>query len=184
MIPAVCVLLAALAAPAAATATGRVVGPDGAAIPGAQVCEFVEGTPDRCVKADASGAYRFEKPTRSSLLVRASGFVAKMVDAAPLSAPVELQRAAILEVQVVDAATKLPLSSGRVMIDSPSGNRIGKFVPFNKHGVRISTLQPGDVFVRAEADGYDPGGPIPVTLASGSRSSVTVPLTKTAAARR
>jgi hypothetical protein len=170
--------LAALAEPALAAATGRVVGPDGAPIPGAQVCELFEDAPERCVAADSQGVYRIEKPSRASLLVRASGFVAKMVDAAPLGAPVALQRAAVLHVTVVDAVTDLPLASGRVMIDSPSGRRIGNFVPFNKLGVRISTLDPGVFFVRVEADGYQPGGPVPVSLVAGAPRSVRVRMTK------
>ena len=43
-----------LALPAFGAATGRVVGPDGAPIAGAEVCEFVEAVPERCVKADAA----------------------------------------------------------------------------------------------------------------------------------
>lgn len=176
--------LALLALPAFAEATGRVVGPDGAVIQGAQVCSFVEGSPEHCVTVDAGGVYRIPHPEAARLLVRASGYVAQMVDAAPLNAPVQLQKAAILEVSVIDAATKKPIPTGRIMLDSPDGRRVGKFVPFNKHGVRISTLDPGDLFVRAEADGYEPSGPVPVTLSSGAKSMLTVPLMKTADASR
>jgi hypothetical protein len=84
-----------------------------------------------------------------------------------------------LLVAVVDAGTGLPVSSGRVMLDAPSGRRIGDFVPFNKSGVRISTLDPGDVFVRVEADGYAPSGPVPVVLVAGEERSVKIPLKKT-----
>ena len=95
-----------------------------------------------------------------------------------------MQRAAKLLVLVVDAETKRRLASGRVMIDSPSGKRIGDFVPFNKMGVRISTLDPGAVFVRAEATGYAPSGPVPVELVSGVERSVTVPLKRVGATSR
>jgi hypothetical protein len=132
------------------------------------------------VTADAQGVYRMDAPTRARLLVRARGFIPKMVDAAPIGAPVQLERAASLLVVVLDAVTKNPVASGRVMIDSPSGKRIGDFVPFNKLGVRISTLEPGDVFVRVDAAGYTPSGPVPVSLVSGVESSVTVPLKKAA----
>ena len=54
------------------------------------------------------------------------------------------------------------------------------YVPFNKNGVRISTLGPGDVFVRVEATGYAPSGPVPVELVAGVERSVTVPLKKAA----
>ena len=173
-----------LAGPAFAAATGRVVGPDGAPVSGAQVCEFVEGAEENCVTVDSGGLYRMENPARPTLFVRASGFIAKTVDAAPLSAPVELLRAAVLLVTVVDAVSGKPLASGRVMIDSPSGRRIGDFVPFNRLGVRISTLDPGVVFVRAEADGYQPGGPVPVDLVGGAERSVKVGMTKAVSTSR
>jgi len=169
-----------LASPAFAAATGRIVGPKGAPVSGAEVCESVEGAPDRCVTADAQGVYRMDAPTRARLLVRAKGFIPKFVDAAPLGAPVQLERAASLLVVVIDADTKTPVASGRVMLDSPSGVRIGDFVPFNTSGVRISTLEPGDVFVRVDASGYAPSGPVPVSLVSGVERSVTVPLKKAA----
>ena len=171
-------MLFLLSGPVRAEATGRVVGPDGAAIRGAEVCAYVEGTSELCATTDAAGVYRVEKPAAPTLLVRANGYVSRRVDAAPLTAPVELQRAAILEVTVVDAVTRKPVPAGRVMLDSPSGRRIGTFVPFNARGVRISTLDPGDVFVRVEAEGYDPSGPVPVSLVSGSKKTLQVPLTK------
>jgi hypothetical protein len=172
-------VLTLLAAPAFAAATGRIVAPDGAPIAGAQVCQFLDGAPDRCVSADANGVYRMDDPLRTTLLARASGYLPKTIDASPLSAPVQLERAARLLVTVVDAVSRAPVASGRVMIDSPSGQRIGDYVPFNKKGVRISTLAPGDVFVRVEATGYAPSGPVPVKLVSDVEASLTVPLKKT-----
>jgi hypothetical protein len=177
---AIWVVFALLAGPALAAATGRVVAPDGRPVGGAQICEFVDGSPEHCVIADSQGVYRMDAPARPSLLVRAKGFIAKTVDAVPLSEPVALQPAAVLRVSVVDASTGRPIASGRVMIDSPSGRRIGTFVPFNRSGVRISTMEPGDVFVRAEADGYKPGGPVSVSLVAGKERSVKIPMTKDA----
>src|SRR5262245_61670932 len=158
---ALCVLTTLMATPALAGATGRVVGPDGAAITGAEVCETADDGAETCVAVDAAGVFRIQKPARPRLLVRAPGYVATMIDAAPLTAPVQLQKAAVLEVTIVDAATRKPVPSGKVILNSPSGKRIGSFVPFNKQGVRISTLEPGDLFVRVEADGYEPSGPVP-----------------------
>ena len=178
------VVFTVLAGPAFGAATGRVVGPDGAAVSGAEVCEFVTGAPEHCVATDSNGAYRMEKPSRALLLVRANGFVPKTIDAAPLDAPVELRRAAVLRVTVVDAVTGKPLSSGRVMLDAPSGRRIGDFVPFNASGVRISTLDPGVVFVRAEASGYEPGGPLPIDLVGGAERSVKIQMIKSVGSPR
>ena len=174
----VLLILGLFSGPVFAAATGRVVGPEGSPVSGAEVCVFAEGRPERCVKTDPNGHYRMDDPMRSTLLVRARGFVPKSVDASPQDAPVQLQAAARLLVNVVDAATRVAVPSGRVMIDSPSGRRIGDYVPFNAKGVRISTLDPGDVFVRVEAAGYSPSGPVPVQLVSGVERAVTVALKK------
>ena len=175
---AACLVCAVLAGPAFAAASGKVIDSEGAPIPGAQVCEFVEGAPEHCITTDVHGDYRMEKPAKTWLLVRKSGFVGMLVNAVPLTSPLKLARAAVLLVTIVDAGTGLPVPSGKVMLDSPSGKRIGEFVPFNKLGVRISTLDPGLVFVRAEADGYKPAGPVPINLVSGEEGTVKVAMTK------
>jgi hypothetical protein len=177
------VLVALLSGQAFAVATGRILDVDGKPVPGAEVCEFLEGRP-HCVKVDAHGDYRMENPKRTWLLVRASGFVGMLLQPVPIDVPVKLERAASLLVTVVDAGTRQPILDGKVMLDSPTGRRIGDFVPFNKSGVRISTLDPGVVFVRTEADGYKPAGPVPVTLVSGAEGSVKISMTKTPAAAR
>jgi hypothetical protein len=177
--PTVLIVIVVLSAGQAwGSATGRIVGPDGSPVRNAQVCEVLIGSPEHCIAVGADGVYRIDSPLKSTLIVRATGFVAQVVDAAPLTTPVVLQRAASLLVRVVDSGTGLPVASGKVRIDSPSGRRIGDFVPFNKSGVRISTLDPGDVFVRAEAEGYGPGGPVPVTLVAGEERSIKVSLKK------
>ena len=168
----------AFAGPVFAGATGRIEAPDGAPIAGAQVCEQIPGSPDHCVATDAQGYYRMDDALRTSVTIRARGFLPQKVDAVPLNVPVRLQRAAILLVNVFDAAAGTAVASGRVMIDTPSGRRLGDFVPFNKAGVRISTLEPGDVFVRVEAEGYQPSGPVPVDLVSGVERTITVRLLK------
>ena len=173
-----------LSGSAFAAATGRIVARDGAPITGAEVCEFSDTAAPHCVTVDANGAYRMEKPKRSTLVARAKGFVPATIDAAPLAVPVTLQPAATLKVKVVDATSGLPLESGKVTINSPSGHRFGEFVPFNKAGVRISTLPPGMVFVRAEAAGYAPGGPLTVELVAGAEREVTVPMNKSGGAAR
>ena len=175
------VLVALLSVPAFGAATGRVLDPDGKPVPGAEVCEFLEGGP-HCVKVDARGDYRMENPTRTWLLVRASGYVGMLLQPVPIDVPVKLERAASLLVTVIDAGTLQPIPEGRVILDSPTGRRIGDYVPFNKSGVRISTLDPGVVFVRTEAAGYKPAGPVPVTLVSGAEGSVKISMTKTPAA--
>jgi hypothetical protein len=178
------ILAAALAAPATLDASGRVVAEDGTPVAGAQVCEITQGAAERCVSVDDTGHYRIVRTTHPTLLVRATGFVPTTVDAAPLNDDVKLRRAATLRIAVVDASTGKPVPEGRVMIDTPSGRRIGNFVPFNQAGVRISTLEPGIVFVRSESDGYDSAGPTPVDLVGGSEQSITIPMTKAGGAPR
>src|SRR5882672_5882269 len=83
------VVAALLTGSAFAAATGRIVDQNGAPVQGAEVCEFVVGEPDHCVKVDAHGDYRMEQPKRPWLLVRASGFVGMLVDPVPLDAPLK-----------------------------------------------------------------------------------------------
>lgn len=170
--------------PAPTKASGRIVSEDGTPIAGARVCEAAVGAAPRCATADEQGFYSIPNVTHPKLVVRANGFVIAVVDAAPLNEPVELRRAASLRVTVVDGDGGKPVAKGRVMLDSPSGRRIGDFVPFNQAGVRISTVEPGVVFVRAEAEGYEPGGPVPIELTGGAESSVTVTMKKTGAKPR
>jgi hypothetical protein len=168
-----------LSFPAFAGASGRVIRESGAPVIGADVCEMADQNPEVCVRTDENGAYRIDSTTKPKLFIRARGFVSTTVDAAPLTEPVKLQAAATILVTVVDAKTGAPLPKGSVMIDIPSGYRVGTEAPFNKAGVRISTLAPGLVFVRANAPGYAPGGPLPVELVAGSEKAVTVKMTKT-----
>jgi|KBSSwiStaDraftv2_1062776.scaffolds.fasta_scaffold13173_2 hypothetical protein len=177
-------IVCCLSGTAFAAATGRIVTPDGAPITVAEVCEFSDTAEPHCVPVDANGGYRMEKPKRATLVARAKGFIPATIDAAPLAVPVTLQPAATLRVTVVDAKTGLPLASGKVTVNSPSGHRFGEFVPFNKAGVRISTLPPGMVFVRAEAAGYAPGGPMTVELVAGTERAVTVPMRRSSGAAR
>ena len=175
-------LLAAVPAAghAKTTATGRVVDPEGHPIAGAQVCNVRDGKVQDCVQAGVDGGYRIETPKGQRVFVRASGFVGAEAEAGPRSTPLVLGRAATLVVHVVDAATSQPLASGKVLIYTPSGRTFGDPVPFNRAGLRVSTLEPGDVLVRAEAAGFDPGGPLPISLVAGKEQTLTIPMRKAA----
>jgi len=174
-----------LASPPDHEASGRVLGEDGTPVVGAEVCEFVNGEKTgRCISTDEQGLYRIAKTPHPRLVVRAKGFVATTVDAAPLASPVTLRRAASLLVTVVDSETQKPVPAGRVRLDTSTGKHIGDVMPFNRSGVRISTLDPGVVFVRAEADGYLKAGPTPVELAGGSERTVTISMKKVGAKAR
>ena len=169
---------ALLAAPPSLDATGLVVGEDGKPVAGVQVCEVSTASAGNCVFTNADGVYKISHATHPKLLLRLKGFLVATADAAPLSEPIKLQRAAALRVTIIDIDTRRPVQEGRVMLDQSTGKRIGDYVPFNQAGVRISTLEPGVVFVRAEAKGYEAGGPVPVELSGGAEGAVTITMKK------
>ena len=162
-----------------AAATGRVVDPDGKPIPGAEACSG-EKPAMECVKTDAEGFYRIENPSRRSLFIRAKGYVGVEAEAAEHVAPIALQRAAILTVRVVNAKGGMPIPSGRVLLNYTSGQNIGSSAPFNRNGLRVTTLIPGEILVRTEADGYEPGGPEVVHLEGGVEKRVTIAMRRKA----
>ena len=168
-------LAAAPAAPHGRSASGRVVDAFGRPISHAEVCSLDrDERPVDCVPVDANGAYRIENTRKGPLLVRAKGFVSTWADAAHLTAAVALAPAAELVVKVVDDTTGKPVPSGQVTLFFPSGKRIGGAAPFNRAGVKISTLTPGDTLVKAEAEGYEVAGPVSVTVAGGESRELIV----------
>jgi hypothetical protein len=169
----VCILLAV---PAMAEAVGQVLGTDGKPVPGVEVCTYKNGARAECVTTDEHGFYRIERPVSPDLFMQAKGYASKTVPAAPQSEPVVIERVAALLVRVVDAATGQPVPKGTVTINLPSGRKIGSPVPFNRAGVRMSTLAPGQTLVRVQADGYDPAGPIVADLVAGEEKELRVPL--------
>jgi len=156
-----------------AAAAGQVVDPEGKPIQGAEACSGEKLTLE-CVKTDAHGFYRIEKPSRPKVFIRASGFIPAQADAVEDATPVRLARAATLTVRVVDSVTGQPVASGRILLNYTSGQGIGTAAPFNKNGVRITTLVPGEVLARAESEGYDPGGPEAVHLEGGVEKKLTI----------
>ena len=176
ILPLVIVGLLFWAPSARAAATGQVLDKAGAPVVGAEACIFhpTTGAVIECVKTDTAGYYRLEKPTKTKLLIRAKGFVPAQVAAIEQSAPVVLAPAAILLVKVIDASNGHPIPSGRVILNYASGKRVGDSVPFNKDGVLITTLEPGDILARCEAIGFEPGGPEPVALEGGVKKTVTI----------
>lgn len=171
--PLVVVLLLVPSA-AAATATGQVLDPDGRPIRGAEVCVSQSGGALDCVKTDAAGYYRIATPSGRTLVIRASGFVPLRAVAVEQVAPITLSRAATLTVRVIDAATGEPVPSGKVRLIYTSGKSIGDAFPFNRDGVRIRTLTPGEILARCEAEGFDPGGPEVVILEGGAEKTLTI----------
>jgi len=167
-----------LAVPALAEATGHVVGADGAPVVGADVCIYQNGEKLSCVTTDETGHYRMEKPELPNLLIQAKGYATKMIPALPQKEPIVMIRTAKLLVKVVDADTGEPIGKGLVSVSLPSGRKVGSPVPFNRAGVRLSTLAPGETMIRSEANGYEPGGPITVDLVAGTEETLVVRMKK------
>jgi hypothetical protein len=156
-----------------AAAAGQVVDPEGKPIPGAEACCGEKLTME-CVKTDAHGFYRIENPTRRELLVRAKGYIPVKAEAIEESSPIALARAGILTVRIIDAQTGKPVPAGKIILNYTSGQGIGTSAPFNKNGVRITTLVPGEILARAEAPGYKPGGPEVVRVEGGVEKRITI----------
>jgi hypothetical protein len=175
-------LLAALllAGPAFAQATGTIVGSDGKPIPGVSACIYKDGKQLKCTETDSEGHYRLEHPGYPNLLLEMKGYKTTSVPASPLSEPTVLVQTASLLVKVVDAASGDPIPTGMVSLNLPSGRKLGSPVPFNKAGVKLGTLSPGDTMVVAEAIGYEPSGPVVVTLVGGESKELIIRLTKAA----
>jgi len=164
--------------PVQAQATGRVVDAAGKPISGAEVCTFKNEQTSDCATTDDQGFYRMDHPAAPVVYVQKKGYSTKSVAAAPQNEPIVLDRVASLLVRVVDAATGEPIPKGTVSLYLPTGRKVGSPVPFNRAGVRMSTLAPGETLIRADADGYESAGPIVVELVAGQERELSVPLTR------
>lgn len=171
--------VAALAAaePSVWAASGRVLDTNGNPMPGAQACVVVGGKLEGCATTDEAGFYRVPAGQQLSVRVWAPGFLPVLVAAVDQESPVVLRRAAKLLVRVVDADTGAKLSGGSVAVIDLSGRQKGGF-PFNKAGVSIADLEPGQVLVVASLDGYDGPGER-VDLEGAQQTEVTLRLRKT-----
>ena len=79
--------------------------------------------------------------------------------------------------RLVDADGE-PIDEGEVWIIYPTATRKGPF-PVNRAGVRISRLlEPGEVRVIGQAEGYEDSVPVAVELEPGKESEATVTLQK------
>ena len=178
------VLAAASAAPTATPpaghtlAVGHVKGAGDKPLAGASVCATVEGKETRCVTTDENGYFKMEDPGHPYLFVSAKGYKSQMILAAPQDTAIVLVQSAGLIVKVVDENTGEPILKGTVALNLPSGLKVGNEVPFNKAGVKMSNLAPGEMMVRVQADHYAPSGPVPVTLVGGEQKELVVRIKK------
>lgn len=166
-------LLATLAAIPAFAASGSVLDPDGKPIAGARACLWNETNIGFCVDTDALGNYRFPDTRVPSVRITARGFLPEIVAAVHQSSPIVLRRAASLLVHVVDSVSGAPIEDGTVTLTYFSGRALDGF-PFNRSGVRVATLEPGTVLVRASAEGFATVETETVILSAGHEVEVTL----------
>lgn len=160
----------------AAAASGVVVDPEGRPIAGARACILVGGEFEGvCVETDANGAYKLMETTLPAVRVSAKGYLPVKVAAVDQAAPIVLRRAASLRVRLRDAGTGESIAAGEVVVTYSTGARRGP-VPANAAGVRLHTLEPGEVVVTGRAEGYREGRAAPAVLEGGKETEVVVVL--------
>lgn len=159
----------------AAAVSGIVTDPEGVPISGATACLWKETNVGLCVETDATGMYRMPSTSIPAVRITAAGFLPIVVAAVHQSSPVVLRRAASLRAFVVDDATGEPVDGGRIHLTYFSGRELEGF-PFNRSGVRIATLEPGTIVVRAKLDGFRDSVSEAVTLTAGQETELTLRL--------
>lgn len=160
----------------AGAASGVVLDPEGRPIPGARACILVGGEAEGlCVETDEHGLYRLMPTRLPTVRISAPGFLPVKVAAVDQAAPIVLRRAASLWVKLRDAETGEPIPKGEVYVTYSTGARRGP-VPANAAGVRLHTLEPGEVVVTAKAEGYREGRTGPARLEGGRETELVVPL--------
>ena len=159
----------------AAAITGKVVDPDGKPIAGANACLIVDGALGLCVETNAEGMFDLVDSDVPRLRVSAAGFLSRYLPAVTHEEPIELTLGATLRVKLIDASTGEPLEEGTVVLDFPSGRRLGPY-PVNRAGFVIRPVRPEEVMVTAQADGYRPAAGRNVRLTGGEESAVTIEL--------
>jgi hypothetical protein len=175
--PSVCVLscVATLAVGPVLAASGRVVDPTGKPIEGARACLLVAGAEGLCSITDTSGYYDLPDTEVPWLRIVAKGFLPKRLSAVDQEVPVTLDRAASLRVRLLDRATGAPIQKGQVFVIYSSGRKKGPF-PTNAAGVRVSTLEPGEVVVQGMAADHADDRSDTVRLQGGTESELVLRL--------
>jgi hypothetical protein len=148
------VALAALALvrPALA-ASGHVVDPDGKPVSGARACLLVAGAEGLCAVTDEAGFYGLPDSSVPWVRITAKGFLVRQVSAVDQEAPIALARAAAILVRLVDRATGAAIPKGKIFVIDSSGRKRGP-LPANAAGVHVSSLEPGEFVVQAQAPGH------------------------------
>lgn len=163
---------------------GSVIDRDGRPIQDARVCYIKAGVDQACARTDENGTYDLPASDSSMLRVAAEDYMPKVLAAADQAAPIVLEKTPVLFVQLVDAQSGEPLGQGSVQVIYPSGESRGPF-PANAAGVRVQrVLQPGQVRLHVEADGFTQEHLEAAVLKAGQETKVVVKLTRLPTANR
>ncbi|MCP3979756.1 MAG: carboxypeptidase regulatory-like domain-containing protein [bacterium] len=147
--------LALSTAPASAI-TGRVVDEGGNPVAGARACHVINGKEQVCAEVDSGGRYDLIDTSGSDTVrVSGPGYLPRLIAAVDQLVPVVLDPASSLWVKLAGAESGEPIENGTVWVIQASGKRLGPFPP-NAAGVRIKSLEPGEIRIRAEAPGHEP----------------------------
>jgi len=174
-------LAASIAVAPALAVTGKVTDTRGRPIAEAKVCHFQEeiNIEPVCGVTNAAGEFDLPDSTHLSLRIHAEGYFPRTI-AARGHHEIVLEASPTLLVRLVDAASGAPLERGEVFVVYPSAKRKGPF-PTNRNGVRIArVLQPGEVRLIAQAEGYDKSDAVAVKLERGKESQVEIRLSRAA----
>jgi hypothetical protein len=169
-----CVVLVASIGSSEAT-SGHVVDPDGKPVAGAKACLLYSGAEGFCTLTDDAGYFDLPDTTVPWARVSAAGFLPRQVAAVEHEAPIALDRAAVLLVRLVDGATGAAIPAGHVYLIDSSGQKKGP-LPANAAGVRVSSLEPGEVVVQGAAPGHSDRKSGTIRLQAGEEKEIVLKL--------
>jgi hypothetical protein len=106
--------------------------------------------------------------------ITAPGFLPKQVSAVVQEAPVPLDRAATLLVRLLDRATGVAIQ-GKVFVIDSTGRTRGP-LPANLAGVRLSSLEPGEIVLQATSPGHADARSETIRLQGGDDREIVLKL--------
>jgi hypothetical protein len=175
------VLCAALLGPLgpgrALAASGHVVDPEGKPVPGARACLLIAGADGLCSVTDEAGYYGLPDTSAPFVRITAPGFLPKQISAVEQEVPVALDRAATILVRLLDRASGAGIQ-GKVFVIDSTGKKRGP-LPANAAGVRLSTLEPGEIVLLGTAPGHADARSETIRLQGGDDREIVLKLDAT-----
>ena len=164
-----------MSSPPVMAASGQVVDPTGKSIEGARACLMVAGREGLCTETDEVGYYLLPDNRALKLRISADGFLPLTLAAVDQSRAIVLDRAASLRLRLLDSASGETIPDGKFTVAYKTGRQVGP-LPTNAAGLLIRTLHPGEVVVRAEAEGYEKSQGQTVSLEPGKQHKLVLRL--------